>query len=178
MNATLGGPLRLVVYADCLQANFAVTTSIVPVGPAGGTQTASCPSGMVVTGGGYKDNGHFSWLLPSGSGWQGSLAGNGNPTTLYAICASSPLQAGATPAIPASVASSGIGTATVSCPAGQLLVGGGFRVTPPAVDFVSEPAQAPGSNTFFTAWLATASDRSFGSQAGLQVISEGVCDTY
>lgn len=167
LNASVGGPLTLTVFADCLKASFPVTTSLVAAGPASGTVSNSCPAGSVVTGGGYQGSGHFSSFAPSGNGWKATLFSG--TTKVYAVCATGGLNAGSSPSATGAVASSGSGSATVACPAGSLLVGGGFSATPPAVVFGSR------GNSTLTQWQVEASDRSFGSMSNLSVTARAWC---
>ncbi len=134
LNTTVGGSLTLTVYADCPHANFAVTTQIVanpqtvPNDASLHTLSAMCPAGTSVTGGGYRDSGFGSG--PTGNGWQATYIPRGEnpPATarLYAVCASSALQAAAPATTTQPVAQGATGSATVACPAGQLQVGGGY----------------------------------------------------
>lgn len=167
LNATVGGPLTLTVFADCLKANFSVTTSIVSAGPAGGTVSKSCPAGSLVTGGGYQGSGQFSAFGPSGNGWSATVFSSS--TKVYAICATGGLKAGSRPSATGAIASDGSGTAAVACPSGSLLVGGGFSETPPSVVFTSR------GNSALTQWQVQASDRSFGSASNLSVTARATC---
>jgi hypothetical protein len=130
----------LTVYALCLTYPSASTTmtdaSVSVVGGGGlGTKKADCPSGSVVTGGGFtgKPDGSiwtfFSAL--SGNGWSVSArnyAAGSQSFNVYAVCLSG------TPLSTASVTGykdlnpGATGSAVVSCPAGQVITGGGWNL--------------------------------------------------
>jgi hypothetical protein len=130
----------------------------------------------VVTGGGYNGNGAFSAFRPSGNGWQGQPFG-GAPTTVYAICASGNLALSSTPSEQRPIIKGQYGGAPIfSCPTGQLLVGGRYTLTPPAVAFEDAGSQ-PYVGNALPGWIVEASDRSFGSMSGLTVTAIGVCAT-
>jgi hypothetical protein len=153
-NGTDGGPLTLTVYADCLLARFSVTTQMIVTTPTVPndeslhTFVAHCPVGATVTGGGYRDGG-FSGS-PTESGWQATYIPRGeNPpptVSVFALCASGALQPGVIAVTAQAVAVGGRTTLSMACPAGVLLVGGGYRydslpsdayVDAPASDFAS-----------------------------------------
>jgi hypothetical protein len=135
---SVGGPLNFSAYANCITANFPVSTQIVNTNASGGG-TATCPAGTTLTGGGYKGAG-VATSKPSGSGWQSTVQfGAATALQLYAVCANSNLSAGSAPTASVSIPSVGDKQVQVGCPAGQSLVGGGFSSAENAAAYVSLP---------------------------------------
>ena len=102
--------------------------------PAGsvGSATASCPSGSVVTGGGFASQSSLSTLVytqsQSGNGWQvylNNTTGSSQLLNAYAICLSG--TSGSTTQVlkQVSVPANGNGSATATCTSG-IVTGGGF----------------------------------------------------
>ncbi|MEO7003756.1 MAG: hypothetical protein ABI068_18140, partial [Ktedonobacterales bacterium] len=132
--ATTHLPVTLTVVADCLKANFPVSTQIVQnsmTPPNDGnlhTFSANCPNGAALTGGG-QSGAVVGVGTPTDGAWQGeafSTLGSGTsaPAIVYTICASN-LGPGAQPTKTQQAANGAASaSATVSCPAGQVLVGG------------------------------------------------------
>ena len=126
-------PVTVTAYADCLQANFAANTldeSSAPNVLAVGIQTASCPPGTVVTGGGYRFSAGGGVSLPSGNGWQAALSVQRNSTAVpivIAVCAGNHLTAAATPSTAKTFGPGINGAVSVACAQGQILVGGGSK---------------------------------------------------
>jgi len=99
----------------------------------GGSATASCPSGTVVTGGGFASRSDRSLYVythsQDGNGWRvygWNSSGGGLPLNAYAICLSN--SGGSTTQVynQVSVPAGGVGHAEVSCPAGSVVTGGGY----------------------------------------------------
>lgn len=153
-NASVGGPLTLTVYADCLQARFSVTTQLIvstqTVPNDGGLRTvvAHCPANTTVTGGGYRDAGYSGG--PAGNGWQATYIPRGEnpPATVrvFALCASHNLQSALIATATQPVAVGGTAAASIACPSGGMLVGGGYSYDgTPSFAFVDAPDSAFGS---------------------------------
>jgi len=121
--------------ADCLQTNAPVTATIVHAQKFTNTSVAvNCPTGTLVTGGGFQTNltrPIVQESQPHGNGWQYAFFASSGSTTItaYAICAKAPLTAGTvqylTKTLPVSTNAVNF---TLSCPSGQLLTGGGMGV--------------------------------------------------
>jgi hypothetical protein len=157
-NPQSGGAVTLTVYADCLTANFAVTTSIVSGASVGGTGTATCPGGNPLVGGGYKQpflgsNG-MTASYPSGNAWNATAGQTTTAFTVYALCAANTLLPAETSTGTATVANNAEGEADTSCKGGELLVGGGFRLAKGAFILVRDFRL----NDAVTAWMAKAYD--------------------
>jgi hypothetical protein len=112
-------------YANCLRTDYPVTTQIVHTGISNASDlSVRCPNGMIVTGGGWQYN---HWMTSSqaiGTSWNAE-----GGQEVYAVCATMGLQTEMTPSNTAAVVSSTkqlSASIAVSCPSGQLLVGGGF----------------------------------------------------
>jgi hypothetical protein len=133
-------PLDVHVEAECLQANFTVQSQIASQANTadGGSVVATCPSGSIVSGGGYHAaNGVTITSEPSGNGWKygnaGPPGGSNYTFTAYAICVSgAPLAADTIKQTALVVPSDNGGTNVVTkgtylnCPANDLATGGGF----------------------------------------------------
>jgi hypothetical protein len=127
-------PVTVTAYAVCLQANFAAKNQDASTAPnvlAVGLQTASCPPGTIVTGGGYRFSAGGRASLPSGNGWQADLSVQlNNPAVpiAIAVCAGNHLVAAATPSASKTFNPGDTnGEVSVACAPGQLLVGGGGK---------------------------------------------------
>src|SRR5579863_1291348 len=88
---TEAGAVQLTAIAVCLQANFTVTTQVAQATNGGPDTTVNCPSGAVLTGGGFRSGGGTNVASqPSGNGWKVSTAipfgGSASPTA-YTVCA-------------------------------------------------------------------------------------------
>jgi len=137
-NAGVNRPMA--VYAECLTYPSASTAQVqntitVDAG-ALNSQTAVCPAGSVVTGGGYTGAPDGTlWTFASwqnGNGWMVSeknSSGAAKNFTVYATCLSgtglSTVKATNTGNIPAG----GNGFVEVACPAGKVPTGGGFGLS-------------------------------------------------
>lgn len=127
-------PVTVTAFADCLHANFAAEVSIVSATPSipndsnAHEATVNCPAGSMVTGGGFRGTNGTNETVPATNGWTAALAvqiGGSAKPSLYALCASKHLAATSQPKTTQDPIV-GTGTsATVSCPSGTLLVGGG-----------------------------------------------------
>jgi hypothetical protein len=143
-----GGDRTLRVYAECLTYPGASTTQVennktINAGSYG-SETATCPAGSVVTGGGFTSAANGSmWTYATwqnGNGWQVSEKNTGGAATLfhvYAVCLSgTPLTSDkvtATGSIPAG----GNASVQVACPAGKVATGGGWGLSDNEVPFFS-----------------------------------------
>ncbi len=101
--------------------------------PAGGIghAVANCPSGTLVTGGGYAGSTNLFVYNSSatGNGWEvyaQNTSGSGQLLNAYAICLSN--TSGSTQQVLNQVTApaGGIGHAAVACPGGSIVTGGGF----------------------------------------------------
>jgi hypothetical protein len=112
--------------------HYAYTTMTVPADGTG-NKTAECPSGSVVTGGGFNANTniHMYTQLMSGNGWTvfaKNNAGTPQNVIVYAICLSLPSTSSAQKYQSVSVLGGGGQTTNkVDCNAGTYVVGGGFN---------------------------------------------------
>jgi hypothetical protein len=121
-------PLIPLLLAPSSQQVYAQVTA-----PAGdiGHAVVACPSGTVLTGGGYAGNTNLFVYnsSASGNGWQvyaKNLSGSGQLLNAYAICLSN--TSGTSQQVYGQVTApaSGIGHATIACPSGSVVTGGGF----------------------------------------------------
>jgi hypothetical protein len=125
------------VYAYCISNSGGSSSQIINqvTAPSGGIGhgVASCPSGTVVTGGGWASNSDGSLTVynssKSGNSWQvyvKNTSGSDKLLNAYAICLSgtsaSTTQAGVQVTIPAG----DTGVAEATCGSGALATGGGF----------------------------------------------------
>jgi hypothetical protein len=122
-------------YATCLYYSGGTTSMVYAQATAPafdiGHATVACPSGSVVTGGGYASNTDFVVYNSSmaDNGWQVYAQNNsssGQILNAYATCLAG--TAGTTSQVLAqkSIAGGAYDGTTVSCPSGSLLTGGGF----------------------------------------------------
>ncbi len=137
----LGTAQNLTVYAICLTlpsiSSTQVSDSATAIGGGGlGTATATCPAGSTVTGGGFtgKSDGSL-WTFfssQSGNGWRVSAmnfaAGNQN-FDAYAVCLSGAPVTVTTLNGDKDLAPGTTALAEASCPAGQVITGGGWVVS-------------------------------------------------
>jgi hypothetical protein len=145
-NAAIGGPYTLTAYANCLKSKVLPTISIVKAAtfsaPADGNfheASAACPSGSVVSGGGFTSEIGANASLPiNGVGtapdaniWDtqiGMTQDQPETPVVYAVCATSPsFLDGSIPTTVQPITTTS-GDLSLQCPAGQLLVGGGFAL--------------------------------------------------
>jgi hypothetical protein len=138
----------LTAYVICLTYPSAVTTQMmtsvsIDAGHSA-SQTVTCPSGSVVTGGGYTGKGdgtlwtYASWM--NGNGWQVSAKNTGAYGTafnVYAVCLSgTPLSTTAVTGN-ADIAPGSVGFAEAACPAGKTVSGGGFGLSDDLIPWYS-----------------------------------------
>lgn len=147
--STLADTIQLTAIAVCLQANFAVTTQVAQASNSGPDTTVTCPSGSVLTGGGFRSG------------------GSATPTS-YAVCATAGLKAATTQSQSKTVANGAVVSNGASCPSGQLPVGGGYNGYQPSSDtfwrvFLNSPET--GQGTVSTGWMAQVHSGQFGSLA-------------
>lgn len=114
--------IELNAYAFCLQTNLPIQVTVAHA-TGSGTISATCPAGMVLTGGGWQQ---ASNPVPSSNGWQVDDAESGE---VYALCASNTYLSAA-PAVSKTLtlpAGYGDGAGDAArCAAGQIASGGGF----------------------------------------------------
>jgi hypothetical protein len=167
-------------YAGCLSANFSLGMTIVT-----SSTQAKCPSGGVITGGGYVyhsgsttfDEGPIPGPLSAPSGppitWE-ELYASAN-VTVYGMCATQNIT-GHRVAASTSAILTDIGQFTdvvsAACPSGQFLTGGGYEIYDnsfPLIQHYFESAPGPSGN-----WLVG------GYAPGFSSDSEGVgiCNSF
>jgi hypothetical protein len=171
-NAAVGGPYTLTTYADCLNSKTPPVTLIVntPVSSPADSNfheaSAACPGGSVVTGGGFASGIGAEASLPStgvgpaqsANAWYTQIGMTQDQTqtpAVYAVCVSSTSSfvAGSLPTTSQPITTTS-GDLSVSCPAGQLLVGGGFTLDQVGANVYASTLSADGSQwtvstTFF-----------------------------
>jgi hypothetical protein len=155
-NPQSGGAVTLTAYADCLTANFAVTTSIVSAASAAGTGAATCPGGNTVVGGGFNQpvlgSNAMTASYPSGTTWNATAGQTSTAFTVYAMCATGALAPAEISTGTATVANNAEGEADASCKGGELLIGGGFRLAKGSFILVRDFRL----NDAVTAWMGKA----------------------
>jgi hypothetical protein len=175
--------VTVTAVADCLKANFATTTQIVasttsvPADSNPYAVSASCPSGMVVTGGGYRGSNGVQSSKPAGNGWSAQLSaqlGSAASPKTFAVCAASHVQPGTIASSSKTLAPSATGTVSVACPGGTTLVGGGFEQAGPT-GISANQAATDGSG-----WQVQVSGASgaVGPGASASVTVYDVCTTF
>ena len=133
-----GSSQLLNVYAICLSNTAGSSQQIlkqitIPAGNVG-YDTAACPAGSIVTGGGFASSADTEWVYNTsmnGNGWSAYAKNNSGTSQLlniYAICLSS--AGGSTSSVlkQVTVASGGIGRGEALCPGGTLVTGGGYAL--------------------------------------------------
>lgn len=183
LNVTIS--TKLLVYVVCMKANFLLHTQIVHntatvTGGATVPVTVGCPSGTVVTGGGFKATaGGFTFILgstPGSAGWGMATrlgAGSSITETVYALCGHNL----AGPGIVNSsfvAGSSAWNASDISCGSGTLRTGGGFSNSDPSGDannfaYSSAPAKVDDM------WVVNVYNRD--SSASHGAVAWAVCDT-
>ena len=124
-------------YAICLYNTGGTTEQILQqVSVAAGDighPVASCPSGSVVTGGGFASRSDGSFYVynssKSGNGWQVYARNNSGasiPLNVYAICLSGTTATSSDVYEQKSIPASSTDSAIATCPTGNLVTGGGF----------------------------------------------------
>jgi hypothetical protein len=152
VEASAGGtdPLTVTAYANCLRAAFSIGAAIVtdtlayPAGLSSGP-AVDCPSGTTITGGGFKVSTAGTLIESTFPAFFGGASpyftfadvapGPGTAET-FAICANTAAIVTTVVDNRVSVSSGAATHLAVGCPAGQLLVGGGFGAA-------SDPNQRP-----------------------------------
>jgi hypothetical protein len=134
-----GSSQNLIVYAICLSYPSATTTQVMASKSVNGgdaaTETAVCPAGSVVTGGGYTgmmDGSLWTYFAGvNGNGWQVSAKKTGLATTfnIYAICLSGTTLTTTTVTGNLDIGPGANGLAQAACPAGKVIVSGGFGLS-------------------------------------------------
>jgi hypothetical protein len=126
------------VYAICL-ANSGGTTSQVfkqITISAGGVNydSAACPGGSLVTGGGFASDPDSTWVYNismNGNGWAAyakNNAGSSQLLNIYAICLTGAGGSVAPASHQVTIPASGAGSGEASCPAGTLATDGGYAL--------------------------------------------------
>jgi hypothetical protein len=152
-----GASSRLLnVYAVCISSPGSSSIQILNqvTTPAGGTgkAVASCPSGSVITGGGWASSSDGNLVVyessKSGNGWlvyAKNKSGSSKLLNAYAIClqgsSGSTNQAG----IQATIPSGSTGVAEAPCGSDSLVIGGGFGADPNLS--IYNTSMTPGSST-------------------------------
>jgi hypothetical protein len=190
--SVVGGPFILTVYANCLQAPFAVVTQIisapvdVPVDGQYHDASAACPGDAQVSGGGFTSaegvasgpqvNASLPLIgvgtSPHARAWDIQILRTQDPTpsTVYAVCVISPQMSEASVTARQAVSPTS-GPLTVQCASGQLLIGGGFAMDTDGAN-VSGSALAPTG----TQWTITASPFPFtGAPPSVNETAYAVC---
>jgi hypothetical protein len=133
----VGTPTTFDVYAVCGKPvrNYVIVESGAFTDPAGQQAIASvgCPAHTVVLGGGSLSNTGSTAVLinstfPDGNGWRTDMNDNtnfGTTFSVFAICGKKPRDYSVQIGAPVTNAPSSQDLATVTCPAGQLPLGGG-----------------------------------------------------
>ena len=142
-----GSSQNLIVYAICLSYPSATTTQVMASKSVNGgdaaTETAVCPAGSVVTGGGYTgkmDGSLWTYFAGvSGNGWQVSAKNTGSTTTfnIYAVCLSGTTLTTTTVTGNVDIGPGANGLAQAACPAGKVIVSGGFGLSDDLMMFSS-----------------------------------------
>ncbi len=139
---------NLTVYAECLSYPSAATVQVqnnVTVGVASSaSQTAVCPAGSVVTGGGYTSSPDGTmWTYASwqnGNGWMVSEQNTSGPAksfNVYATCLSGTSLATVKATNTGPIPASGNGSVQTACPAGKVPTGGGWGLSNNELPFFS-----------------------------------------
>lgn len=184
LNFTLGSAMTITSTVLCLKANFLLHSTIVhkAASVAGGTTvpvTVGCPSGTVVTGGGYTASpSGYTFIVgstPGSAGWGMAVrlgSGTSITETVYAVCAHNlggPTLADQYIVVGASSSAS----ALPICTGGTIRTGGGFANTDPGGDannFTGESAPAS-SNAEWAVGMYNRDTSSHGA------VGWAVCDT-
>ena len=139
-NNSVGTEKKLTIYATCMHNSGGSTNlefSQTHIDPNGKTNLkVNCPSGSVVTGGGWvigtSDSVRLYNSSQSGNGWQiwvDNSASNSPLTNVYAICLSGVSgSTSQTSASSVSIPGSNTGYAIASCLSGAYTTGGGFAL--------------------------------------------------
>ena len=106
--------------------------SSIPAG-ATGSAYATCPSGSVVTGGGYASSGSLDVYnsTTDGNGWHVYAKNNSGasaPLNAYAICLVNTSGTTSQVLVQVTVPAGGTNSGTATCPSGSVVAGGGFAL--------------------------------------------------
>jgi hypothetical protein len=174
--------IKVEAFATCLRATVPVTTHIVQRTATQewsaddyGQAAAPCPSGSMLTGGGFQGGAgasHSVGARPRDNQWQilEAPVGLGESITesAYAVCVSAPLRLASIMLQSSTVPQEQEGSGTADCAQGQLAAGGGFDfVTVGSDRGMNVTTSAPvSSNTESAAlgWQVTAYDYGVGAQ--------------
>jgi hypothetical protein len=133
-----GSAQLLNTYAICLSGTSGTTQQIfkqITVAAGGvGYDTAACPGGSVVTGGGFASSADVLWVYNTsmnGNGWSAyarNTSGTGQLFNIYGICLSG--AGGSTSSVlkQVTIAGGSNGSGEALCPAGTLVTGGGYAL--------------------------------------------------
>ena len=130
-----GSAQGLNVYAECLANTKGTIQQVLNQGTlaasGAGQVVANCPSGSVVTGGGFAGNANLTMHsdFASGNGWQvdaKNSSSSSQPLNAYAICLSGTSGSSQQVMNQVSAAAIGVGHALAACPSATFLTGGGF----------------------------------------------------
>jgi len=133
-----GSAQLLNAYAICLSGASGTTQQIlkqITVAAGGvGYDTAACPGGSVVTGGGFASSADSLWVYNTsmnGNGWSAyarNTSGSSQLFNIYGICLSGAGGSTSSAAKQVTVSGGGIGSGEALCPAGTLVTGGGYAL--------------------------------------------------
>jgi len=146
-----GSSILLNVYATCLYNAPAASTTqvfqqVTASGGGIGHPEVECPSGSVVTGGGWATNSNGTLRVynssKKGNGWQvyaENLSGSGQAMNAYAVCLSG-LSAEAEQIMESTDITGGsTGYAVPTCGSGKIVTGGGFAAQEELVIYNTSP---------------------------------------
>lgn len=149
---------------NCLRANVSVGARIVRKTvnisyEAAQSATAQCPPGAVVTGGGYKTTGFVDASVPQASGWH-VVAREGSKAEVFALCATNHISAAPSTSSPFAIPHcfGCYGSGKARCGTGQMLTGGGFRITDGNNRFLDN-----GAASDFSSWSVVAAGDGYSS---------------
>ena len=144
---TTGLNRQLNVYAICLHntaGSSSFETNQISV-PAGGTARAkaTCPSGSIITGGGFASHPSRHWVyatLKSGTGWEAwarNISGVNQNLTAYAVCLSGVDVSTSQVFAQSTIGGNTNGGGEVACPTNTLTTGGGYWLSTDMVIYSS-----------------------------------------
>ena len=154
--AVINGPFTVTATANCLQNTIGIVSQVIANAPsvagdnAVHSATADCPSGSVVTGGGFNYALGVVTNMPHANGWAINVItqlGAATTAHVYAVCAVGTLTGAATPSKVQAVPTSGSVSIAAACQTGQTLVGGGFDLNGVPVNSFADSAASD-----FSAW--------------------------
>jgi len=105
--------------------------------PAGGNASAvaTCPSGSIVTGGGFASNPSRHWVYATsktGNGWETwarNISGSDQQLTAYAVCLSDVTATTSQVFALSTISGNSSSGGEVACPTNTLVTGGGYRLS-------------------------------------------------